>query len=183
MPALLQQGVDLGQLGPHPLRDGLALDPETAVLRLPTDVGEAEEIERLGLADTPGRSLPGSVLPELDQAGLVRMQLQVELPEPFAKIGEEPLRIGLILETGDKVVREAHEDHVSTRVAASPLRDPQVQDVVQVHVGEQRRGRCPLWCALVTGRPGPVFDDPCAHPLADKPQDPFVRDPVLDKPL
>ena len=104
MPALLQQGVDLGQLGPHPLRDGLALDPETAVLRLPTDVGEAEEIERLGLADTPGRSLPGSVLPELDQAGLVRMQLQVELPEPFAKIGEEPLRIGLVLETGDQII-------------------------------------------------------------------------------
>ena len=31
-------------------------------------------------------------------------------------------------------------------------------------------------------RPGPVLDDPCGQPLADQPQDPFIRDPVLEEP-
>ncbi|MGH8904815.1 MAG: hypothetical protein ACRDYA_24810 [Egibacteraceae bacterium] len=105
MPTLLQQGVDLDQLGPHPFRHRLALDPETAALRLGADVGEAEEVERLRLADTPHRSRPDGVPPELDQPRLVRMQLQTELREPLAEIGQELLRIGLILETSNKVIR------------------------------------------------------------------------------
>jgi hypothetical protein len=105
MPTLLEQGVDLDQLGPHLFRHGLALDPETAALRLATDVGEAEEVERLGLSDTPRRSPPCGVPPELDQPGLVGVQLQTEFREPLAKIDQELLRIGLILETGNKVVR------------------------------------------------------------------------------
>ena len=34
---------------------------------------------------------PGGVPPELDQPGLVRVQLQPELREPLAKLGQEPL--------------------------------------------------------------------------------------------
>ena len=125
MPALLEQGVDLDQLGPHPFRHGLALDPETAALRLPADVGEAEEVERLGLADTPRRSRPGGVPSELDQPRFVGMQLQTEFREPLAKIGEELLRISLILETGDKESRPG-ESH------PRPLAEP------AVHVSAQR---------------------------------------------
>jgi hypothetical protein len=32
-------------------------------------------------------------------------------------------------------------------------------------------------------RPAPVFDDPCPQPHLDEPQEPSVRDPVLNEPL
>ena len=62
----------------------------------------------------------------------------------LAKIGEEPLGVVTVLEARDVVVGEAHDDHVAVRVPPSPLVGPQVEHVVQVDVGEQRRNRCPL---------------------------------------
>ncbi len=79
--------------------------------------------------------------PELDQPGLVGVQLQTELRESLTKVGKEPPRVLLVLEAGDNVVRKTHNDHVAVREATSPLLHPQVEDVVQVHVREQRRRR------------------------------------------
>src|SRR5664280_1406966 len=104
MPAPLEFIFDLMQLGPHPLRDGLALEPETPALVLPADVREAQEVERLGLPVAPGRTIPGGIAPELDEPGLVGMQLQAELRETLTKVGEELLRIGLMLESGHEVI-------------------------------------------------------------------------------
>src|SRR6266511_1772908 len=144
MPAPQALVFDLGQLGPHPLRDGLALQPEAPGLRLPAIMREAEEVERLGLADASRLAGPGGVAPELDEPRLVGMQFQTELRQPLAKVGEEPPSVTLMFEPGDKVISEAHDDHVTVGVATSPLPGPPVEDVVEVDVGEQRRGRCPL---------------------------------------
>jgi len=45
--------------------------------------------------------------------------------------------------------------------------------------GRSRRSslRCPLRCL----RPAPVLDDSCGQPITDQPQDPPVRDPMLDE--
>jgi hypothetical protein len=99
LPALV---FDLGQLGPHPLRDGLTRQPEVSGLGLPADVREAQEVERLGLADASRCAVAGGVAPELDQPRLVGMEFEAELREPVAKLGKEPLRIGLMLEPGNK---------------------------------------------------------------------------------
>jgi hypothetical protein len=96
------------------------------------------KIERLGLTQPPRPPTRGREATELDQARLVRVQLQGELREPLTKLGEEPLRILLILETDDEVVREPHDDHITARTAASPPVDPQIEDVVEVDVREQR---------------------------------------------
>jgi len=64
-----------------------------------------QEIERLRLSKPTRLAITSSEPPELDQARLVGMQLQGELREPFAKVAEEPLRIGPMLEPGHKVVR------------------------------------------------------------------------------
>ena len=61
MPALPALVFDRCQLGPHPLRDGLALQPEAPVLRLPAVVREAEKVERLGLADASRLTVAGGV--------------------------------------------------------------------------------------------------------------------------
>ena len=102
---------------------------------------EPQEIERLGLTQTPCRPVPGGVRPELDQPGFVRVQRQPELRQPLAKIGQQSLRVGLVLETHDEVVREADDDHITVRLVTSPPCHPQVQDVVQVNVGDRRAAR------------------------------------------
>ena len=48
--------------------------------------------------------------PELDQPGLVRVQLQPELRQPLAKIDKESLRVVLMLETHDEESRRG-ESH------------------------------------------------------------------------
>src|SRR4029453_671764 len=105
---------------------------------------EAQEVERLRLALTPGCPVPGGMPPELDQPGLLRVQLQPELREPAAQPGPEPLSVLPVLEPDDEIVSETHDDHITARVPLPPPVGPQVQDVVQVHAGEQRRNRCPL---------------------------------------
>ena len=95
----------------------------------------------------------------------------------------KPLGVLLILEPHHGVVGEPHDHHLTARVPAPPLVGPQVKDVVRVDVGEQRRSRSSLRNAFVERRPRPFLDDPRGHPLLDQPQDPLIRDPVLQKPL
>jgi hypothetical protein len=68
-------------------------------------VREAQEVERLRLAQAPCRPVAGGEPPELDQPGLTRVQLQPELREPPAQPGQEPLSVLLVLEPDDEVVR------------------------------------------------------------------------------
>jgi len=89
--APLELVLDLGKLGPQPLRDGDALEHEAPVPALGTDVREAEEVERLGLPEAVSPSPPGREPAELDEARLVGVQFQGELREPLAKVFEEAL--------------------------------------------------------------------------------------------
>ena len=66
------------------------------------------------------------------------MQLQPETREPLVKVAQEPPRIVLVLEADDEVVREPHDDHVTVRPRVPPPVGPQVEDVMEVHVREQR---------------------------------------------
>jgi hypothetical protein len=68
-------------------------------------VREAQEVERLRFPQTRRTSAFGDVPPELDQACLVRVQLQPELREPSTKVDQEPLCVGLMREADDEVVR------------------------------------------------------------------------------
>ena len=64
------------QLGRESLADGLAQKEEFAGLpRLPTDVGETQEVERLRLPFSTLFSVCDCKAPELDQPRLVRVQL------------------------------------------------------------------------------------------------------------
>ena len=95
---------------------------------------EAEEPERLRLAETPLCPLLSGEPPKPDQARLLGVQLQAELREPVAKVRPEPLGIIAMLESHHEVVSETRDDNVTARVPSSPLVSPQVKDVVQVDV-------------------------------------------------
>src|ERR1700680_4276303 len=58
-----------------------------------TDVREAKEVERLGLAQARSPAAPGRIRAELQQSGLLGMQLQRELGQPLGQFSAEPLGI------------------------------------------------------------------------------------------
>src|SRR6266511_2181016 len=134
MPTTLELVLDLAQLRPHPIRDGDTPQPEPPVPGLPAHVRKAEEVERFRLTLTPRRPVLGGEPPELDQPGLVRVQLQPEPREPLAKLVQEPPRILLMFEPDGVVVSEPHNDDVPVRPPFPPPVRPQVEHVVQIEV-------------------------------------------------
>ena len=126
MPALAQLGLDLAELGSHPLFAGDAPQREPSAPPGRAQVREAEELKRLGLPEPTGFAVSGGEPSELDQPRLLGVQFQAERREPVAKVGEEPLGVLTVLEPGDVVVGEPHEDHVPARVSPPPLMGPEV---------------------------------------------------------
>jgi hypothetical protein len=132
VPTLHELVFDLPQLRPHSLRDRDAPQPEPSMLGLPAKVREPKEIKRLRLPETTSRSAPGGMPPELDQPGLVRVQLQPKLRKPLTKVGQEPPRVLLVLETHREIISEPHDDHVAVREPLPPPLDPQIKDIGRV---------------------------------------------------
>ena len=156
VPALLELVFDLFQLCPHPLRDRDPPDLETPRPGLPADVREAEEIGRFRLPGAPRRPAHGREPAELDQARLARVQLQAESREPVAEVPQELPGVSQMLEPGDEVVGEAHDDHVAARVPPPPPIGPQVKDIVEIDVRQQRGYRCPYGQCRVMRSAGPL---------------------------
>ena len=119
---------------------------------------------------------------ELDQPGLLRMQRQRELLQPLAHRIQEAPGVALVLEADDEVVGIAHDDHVARGLAPSPALGPEVEHVVQVDVGKQRRDHRPLPGPPVTDRHDPVFQDARLEPFLDQADDAPVADPMLHEP-
>src|SRR3989475_7905496 len=86
-----QLGFHLAQLRLQPLPDRLPHHREPPVPLLPADVREAEEVERLRLPLAGSLSVSGREWPELQQPRLLGVQLQAELRQPLAELGQEPL--------------------------------------------------------------------------------------------
>ena len=124
---------------------------------LPADMREAEKVEclRLPLPGASAGSRPRR--PELDQPRLLGMQLQPKLREALAQLGQEPLGVRPVLKPHDEVVRIPHDDHVAVGLRLPPPLDPEVEHVVQVDVGQERRCTPALWRSLLhsasTARP------------------------------
>ncbi len=173
---------------PHAIASALPFDQELAGARLAADEGEAQEVEGLRLAEPALRAFGRRMAAELDQTGLVRMQRQRELLEPCAHRIEEPTGVGLVLEADDHIVRIACDDHVASRLAPSPAPGldpgvgPEVQHVMQVDVGKQRRDHRALPRPPVTDRHRPVFENARLQPFADQADDALVADAALDEP-
>src|ERR1019366_6814359 len=113
--------LDLFQLRSQPFRDRDPLQPELSAFALPTDVREAQEIERLWLSDSPCRPSLGRIASELDQPGLVGMQFQTELRETSSEIVEELLGVPKMLEPDDEIIGKPRDDHVASGVPLPPL--------------------------------------------------------------
>ena len=99
---------------------------------------EAEKLERLRLAEPTRLAIPGGVPSELDQPRFLGVQLQAELREPVAQISPEPLGVLPMLKPHHEVISETRDHDVAVRVPSPPLVSPEVEDVVQVDVRQER---------------------------------------------
>src|SRR5438552_736221 len=173
-----QLGFHLAQLRLQPLPDRLPDHREPPVPLLPADVHEADEVERLRLPLVGAPSVLGREWPELQQPRLLGVQLQAELRQPLAELGQEPLGLLPVLKPDDEVIRVPHDDHVAVGLRLPPSPNPEVERVVQVHVGQERRDAAPLGRALVAPRPRSVLPHARVEPFLDQPHDAPVRNPL-----
>jgi len=102
---------DFLQLGHAAVPSALAEDLETALPHSPADVGEAKKVERLQFTNTVPLSTVGRIAAKLDQSGLVRMELQPKLLQPFTHHFQKALAIGFVFETNHGVIGITHDDH------------------------------------------------------------------------
>ena len=130
--------VSLPDLLPQPLTNCVPQDQIATALARSTDVREAEEGEGLRFAKPPRLAVARRETPELDDPGLLRMQFQSELLQSLSKLVQKPLSIGAMLEAHHGVVSITHDDDLADIVLPPPVLDPQVVDVVQINVRQDR---------------------------------------------
>src|SRR5262249_62350393 len=107
-------------------------------LEVTTKVRKPQKRKVLAFSLATPLSLSSGEPPELDQTRLVRMQFQTEPYQPFPKLRKEPLGVGSVLKAHHKIVGIADDDDIAACDFLAPSFNPQVEHIVQIHVGEQR---------------------------------------------
>ena len=175
-------GLSPRQLGPHPLRDRDAPHPEP-----PAPGASAQMCVKPRKSNVSGFPSPAACRSRAANRpnSISRVLPGCSSSPNFANRSRRSCRnrLGIlpVLEPDDEVVREPHDDHVTARV---PLPPPARPTGPRRSAGTRWRATAkpmPPAATPVSLRPGPVLDDPCGQPLADQPQDPFVRDPVPEE--
>ena len=97
---------------------------ELSRLRLPTDVREAEEVERLRLSQSKTALISFRIAAETNQSCLVGMQLQPELLQSLAEGSSKSNRIALVLKREHDIVGVTDHCHLAVRRTLPPLLYP-----------------------------------------------------------
>jgi hypothetical protein len=182
MHSFTQLRFDSLQLSAFPLTHRAPQDREHPVaVLLPTNVREAQKVECLRLPLSTPFSSFGCVAAKLEYARFLRMQFQPELGEPFRQLLMEPCGVRLVLKTHHEVISPPHDNHVARGFCLAPVLHPEVEHIVQVDVGQQRRGTAALWGSFFAAPPLSFFQHACVQPFSDEPHYALVCYPVLDE--
>ena len=107
---------------------------------LPTVVGEAWPVERRRFSFSSQLSISGSIAPEL--SGISRVLSGWSSKPNFAsrslRLIKEAHSIGFQLEAQHKIVGIPNDDDIALCRLPAPDVYPQIEDIMQVHVGQQR---------------------------------------------
>src|SRR5712691_13520346 len=79
------------------------------------------------------------------------------------------------------VVGVPHDDHIARRFLLPPPVYPQIEYVVQVEIGKDRRYHRPLWRPFLRLEPLAFLHHARLQPFLDQAYDPIVSDPMLDE--
>src|ERR1700730_2563688 len=134
--ALSQFGPHLFEPGCHAPADRLPMHGEFTRLMIgPTNVSETQTAEGLRLLFSPLPPSFSGIAPEFNQACLLWVQFQPELPQPFPQLLQKPFCVFPSLEPQHAVVGVAHDNHLTVRLLLPPCLGPQIQHVMQVEIG------------------------------------------------
>jgi hypothetical protein len=97
------------------------------------------------------------------------------------KVVQETFRLMVMLESKDEVVSLADNDHITLGMTISPLLCPQVQEVVQIRVGKQRRYHNSLRITHRDHGPSSSLRYSGPEPFPDEAEHPSVGDPMLEE--
>ena len=109
----------------HAFRNRLPSQPEAALPCTATVVCHAEEVECLRSTLPASAAVRCREPAELQQAGLVGVQVQPELAEPLLQVPQEPFRVSAILEPRDIII--GIPVAVARRLPDGPRTDPDVR--------------------------------------------------------
>src|SRR5262249_17511804 len=105
---------------------------------LATAMRKTQEVERLRFAVAAISSIVFRIAAELDDSRFVGMQLETKPRESLAQFRQKPLCFVSMLESRDKVIRKTHEDYLPARLLPSPSLNPEVENIVEIDVRQQR---------------------------------------------
>src|SRR5262245_28581680 len=174
-------GLDGFELRYHPLLRRNPPNDEWSCRELSTEMRKAQKREGLGFPLATPLPSSRSKPPKLDQSCFIRMQFQTELCQPLPKFFQELLRICSVLEAHHQIVGITDDYHIASRHFLAPGFDPEVEHIMQVHVGEQRRNHGSLRRSYLCLRPLPIFRYSGLQPFLDQAKYPVIRHAVLDK--
>ena len=123
------------------------------------------------------------------------MQCEPELGESLAQFRQKPFCILTMLKSRNKVIRKADEDALPAGLLPSPLLDPEVENIVEVDVRQQRADTPALNRSYLTvysfalfqhARPEPFLDQahdaPVGYAVLDELHQPFLIESVIKLP-
>src|SRR6266478_2974308 len=182
MHAAFEFGLHLAQFRLQPFANRLPQDRKASVPPLlPTDVGEAEEVERLRFPFSALLPVFGCERSELQQPRFLGMQFQAELSHSLDQFRPEPYGIRFRLEAHHDIVSKPHDDHVTAGLFLTPCLGPQVEHIMEIDVSQQRRGTAALGRPFFRLCSFPILQHAGVQPFLDEPHDASVRHPLLDE--
>jgi hypothetical protein len=104
---------------------------------------KAQEVECLRWAVTTVSSILLRIAAKLDDSRFVGMQLKSETRESLAQFSQKPLCFLPMLKSCHEVIGETGEDYLPARLLLPPSLDPEVENIVEVDVGQQRADHAP----------------------------------------
>src|SRR5215831_7599540 len=145
---------------PQLLACSFPLDLECALPGFATKEGHPQERKLLGFLSPAVGILP-CIAPEPEMSRFLQRKLQMELLHPLAETFEKIVGIRLILEPRHKVIGKPVQIRFTPAVSPHPALEPDIQDVVEVDIGKERRENRALRRTDLRGLHEPVFHDSC----------------------
>jgi hypothetical protein len=95
---------------------------------------EPKEVERIRAALTALLPTVDRMATEFDQTRLLVVEVQAKLSEASSELVQAGRCFVVVLETDHKIIGKTHNHDIAATMSFTPPFDPQIEDIVQVHI-------------------------------------------------
>src|SRR4029077_21248110 len=169
------------QLSLPPLAHRLSQYREMPLPSFPAAMRKTQEVKRLRCAATTVSPILLRKAAKLDDTRFVGVQLKPEPRESFAQFRTKLLCFISMLEPRHEVIGKADEDYLPARLLLSPSLDPEVENIVEIDIRQQRADTPTLNCSYLAVYSLALFQHAGFEPFLDQAHDAPVGYAVLDK--